>query len=52
MKLKFNPFGWIVCYCENDGFKRFDSKSRARAWVKENKESRHICSECIIEEIK
>jgi hypothetical protein len=52
MKLKFNPFGWIVCYCETDGFMRFDSKSDAKSWVRENPDSRSICSECIIEEIK
>jgi hypothetical protein len=52
MKLKFNPFGWIVCYCENDGFMRFDTKSEARSWVRENPDSRSVCSECIIEESK
>jgi hypothetical protein len=52
MKLKFNPFGWIVCYCETDGFMRFDTKSDARSWVRENPDSRSVCSECIIEESK
>jgi len=49
MKLQFNQFGWIVAYDEKQGFfTRFDSKSRARAWVRENPEFRYISSECIV----
>jgi hypothetical protein len=50
MKLQFNPFGWIVAYDEQQSlFIRFDSKSRAKAWVRENPEFRYISSECIVE---
>ena len=50
MKLKFNPFGWIVAYDEKQGFfTRFDSKSRAKAWVRENPDYRYISSECIVQ---
>ncbi len=49
MKLQFNQFGWIVAYDEKQGFfTRFDSKARAKAWVRENPEFRYISSECIV----
>ena len=50
MKLKFNPFGWIVAYDEKQSlFIRFDTKSRAKAWVRENPDYRYISSECIVQ---
>ena len=50
MKLQFNQFGWIVAYDEKQGFfTRFDSKSRAKSWVRENPDYRYISSECIVQ---
>ena len=50
MKLKFNSFGWIVAYDEKQSLTiRFDTKSRAKAWVRENPEFRYISSECIVQ---
>ena len=49
MKLQFNPFGWIEAYDEQKSlFIRFDSKARAKAWVRENPEFSYISSECIV----
>jgi hypothetical protein len=53
MKLKFNLYGFIVCFeAVNDGqggyfsWRRFDTKRAAIAWVSENKEMRGVCAEC------
>ena len=51
MKLKFNPYGFIVCFefYENEQFIRhirFDTKRAALSFVKENEEMRGICAEC------
>lgn len=50
MKLKFNEWGWIVCaeFCGNYiSRRRFDTKSTARAWLREDKENRIVCAESI-----
>ena len=50
VKIKFNEWGWVVCfewcgqYCSR---RRFDTKRAAREWVAADKENRGICAECI-----
>lgn len=51
MKLKFNDYGFIVCFefYEDSQFiahRRFNSKRAALQWVKENPEMRGVCAEC------
>jgi len=53
MKLKFNLYGFIVCFeAVNDGQggyfsrMRFDTKAAALRWVRENPEMRGVCAEC------
>lgn len=50
-KLKFNEWGWIVCYrFHADGFiqrMRFDTKSAAISFVNEDQEMRGVCAECL-----
>lgn len=51
--IKFNTWGWIICHEDNgkaDGYKtmRFDDKSNALAWVKQDEAHRWIDSECLI----
>jgi antibiotic biosynthesis monooxygenase (ABM) superfamily enzyme len=51
--LKFNAWGWIIAHEDNgktDGYKtmRFDTKSSALAWVKEDEVHRWIDNECLI----
>lgn len=51
--IKFNAWGWIIAHEDNgqtDGYRtmRFDDKSNALAWVKEDEVHRWIDSECLI----
>ena len=53
MKLKFNLYGFIVCFeMVNDGqggrfsHKRFDTKKGALDWVRQDPEMRGVCAEC------
>mgnify|MGYP003341698182 FL=1 len=50
--LKFNAWGWIIAH-EDKGLEgsktmRFDDKSSALAWVKEDEVHRWIDTECLI----
>ena len=52
MKIKFNEYGFIVCFeffadSNYISHRRFDTKKSALAFVRENKEMRGICAECL-----
>jgi hypothetical protein len=53
VKLIFNEYGWIKCFemvADGQGgyfqWMRFDTKSAALRWVRENPEMRGVCAEC------
>jgi hypothetical protein len=50
MKLRFNPYGFIVCVqFHADGWiehRRFDTKKAALNWVREDAEMRCVTAEC------